>query len=169
MVKKWFIDFRCGRTSTNDAERSGRPIEVSTPENVEKIHEMVLADRKVKVREIVDAIGISYGSVVSILNDQLGLRKLSARWVPRLLSIDHKRKRVTASKDCLELINRNLNEFLRRFVTVDETWIHYCTKQWVSPGEPAPKKAKVSFSANKVMATVFWDARGIIHIGYLQK
>lgn len=176
MVKKWFTDFRCGRTSTNDAERSGRPIEVNTPENVEKIHDMVLADRRVKVREIVDAIGISYGSVVSILNDQLGLRKLSARWVPRLLSIDHKRNRVTTSKDCLELFNRNSNEFLRRFVTVDETWIHYNTpetkqqsKQWVSPGEPAPKKAKVSLSANKVMATVFWDARGIIHIDYLQK
>ena len=76
-----------------------------------KIHDMVLADQRVKVREIVDAIGIWYGSVVSILNDQLGLRKLSARWVPRLLSIDHKRKRVTISKDCLELFNRNPNEF----------------------------------------------------------
>ena len=52
MVNKWFTDFRCGRTSTNDAERSGRPIEVNTPENVEKIHDMVLADRRVKVREI---------------------------------------------------------------------------------------------------------------------
>ena len=137
---------------------------------------MVLADRRVKVREIFDAIGISYGSVVSILNDQLGLRKLSARWVPRLLSIDHKRKRVTTSKDCLELFNRNSNEFLRRFITVDETWIHYNTpetkqqsKQWVSPGEPAPKKANVRLSANKVMAIVFWDPRGIIHIDYLQK
>ena len=155
--------------STNDAERSGRPIEVSTPENFEKIHDMVLADRRVKVREIVDAIGISYGSVVSILNDQQGLRKLSAKWVPRLLSIDHKRKRVTTSKDCLELFDRNPNEFLRRFVTVDETWILYCTpetkqqsKQWVSPSE-------THLSANKVMATVFWDARGIIHIDYLQK
>ena len=85
---------------------------------------MVLLDRRVKVREIVDVIVISYGSVVSILNDQLGLRKLSARRVPRFLSIDHKRKRVTTSKDCLEFFNRNLNEFLLRFVTVDETWIH---------------------------------------------
>ncbi|QQP57394.1 Mariner transposase, partial [Caligus rogercresseyi] len=30
-------------------------------------------------------------------------------------------------------------------------------------------KAKVGLSANKVMATVFWDARGVIHIDYLQK
>ena len=114
---------------------------------------MVLADRRVKMREIVDAIGISYCSVVSILNDQLGLKKLSARWVPRLLSVDHKRNRVSTLKDCVELFNRNSNEFLRRFVTVDETWINYNTpetkqqsEQWVFPGEPAPKKAKVSLS-----------------------
>ena len=99
------------------------------------------------------------------------MRKLCARWVPRLLSIDHKRNCVTTSKNCLELFKRNSNEFLRRFVTADETWIHYNTpetkqqsKQWVSPDEPAPKKAKVSLSANKVMAKVFWHARGIIHV-----
>ena len=92
-----------------------------------KIHDMVLADRRVQVREIVDAIGISYGSVVSILNDQLGLRKLSERWVPSLLSIDHKRNYVTISKDCLELFNSSSNEFLMRFVTVYETLPRPCS------------------------------------------
>ena len=176
MVKKWFTEFRCGRTSTIDAERSGRPVEVAIPETIEKIRNMVLADRRLKVREIVEAIGISHGSVVSILKDHLGMKKLSARWVPRLLTIDHKRNRVTTSIECLALFNRNKDEFLRRFVTVDETWIHHNTpetkqqsKQWVLPGESAPKKAKVGLSANKVMATVFWDARGVIHIDYLQK
>lgn len=65
---------------------------------------------------------------------------------------------------------------MRRFITVDETWIHHHTpetkeqsKQWIASGELAPKKAKAVLSANKVMATVFWDARGVIHIDYLQK
>ena len=61
---------------------------------------------------------------------------------------------------------------MRRFVTVEETWIHHNTpetKQWVLPSESAPKKAKVGLSANKVMATVFWDARGVIHIDHLKK
>ncbi|QQP52895.1 Putative mariner transposase [Caligus rogercresseyi] len=147
MVKKWFTEFRCGRTSTIDAERSGRPVEVATPETIQKIHDMVLADRRLKVREIVEAIGISHGSVVSILKDHLAMKKLSARWVPRLLTIDHKRNRVTTSMECLALFNRNKDEFFRRFVT----------------------KAKVGLSANKVMATLFWDARGVIHIDYLQK
>ena len=89
---------------------------------------MVLDDRRLKVREIVEAIGISHGSVVSILKDHLGMKKLSTRWVPRMLTIDHKQ-------------NRGKDEFLRRFVTVDETWIHRNTpetkqqsKQWVFSG-----------------------------------
>ncbi|QQP39479.1 Uncharacterized protein FKW44_020369, partial [Caligus rogercresseyi] len=46
----------------------------------------------------------------------------------------------------------------RRFVTVDETWIHYNTPETKQQsktvgfeGESAPKKAKVGLSANKVM------------------
>ena len=44
-----------------------------------KIRNMVLADRRLKVREIVEAIGISHGSEASILKDHLGMKKLSAR------------------------------------------------------------------------------------------
>lgn len=176
MVKKWFTEFRCGRTSTSDAERSGRPKEVITPEIVDKIHEMILDDRRMKVRELAHAVGISTERVHHILHEYLDMRKLSARWVPRLLTLDHKRNRVTTSKECLAMFSRNPGEFLRRFVTVDETWIHHNTpetkeqsKQWVARGERGPKKFKQSLSANKVMATVFWDARGVIHIDYLEK
>ena len=115
MVKKWFTEFRCGRTSTIDAERSGRPVEFAIHETIEKIRNMVLADRRLKVQEIMEAVGISHGSVVSILKDHLGMKKLSARWVPPLLTIDHKRNRVTSSIECLALFNRNKDEFLRRF------------------------------------------------------
>ena len=41
------------------------------------------------------------------------------------------------------------------------------SKQWTEKGESAPKKAVPS--ADKIMASVFWDARGIIFIDYLQK
>ena len=70
----------------------------------------------------------------------------------------------------------NPNEFLRRFITVDETWIHHYqpetkeqSKQWVEAGERPPKKAKVIPSAGKVMATVFWDSQGVILIDFLEK
>jgi len=57
------------------------------------------------------------------------MRKLSARWVPHLLSPDNKRNRETTSEQCLTLFKRNPREFLRRFVIVDETWIHMGTHQ----------------------------------------
>jgi hypothetical protein len=59
-------------------------------------------------------------------------------------------------------------------VTCDETWVHYFTpeskrasKQWKHTHSPTPKKAKAIFSVGKIMATVFWDSKGIIHLDFL--
>ena len=61
-------------------------------------------------------------------------------------------------------------------MTVDETWVHYYepenkaqSRQWVGPGSPRPKKFKTQPSAGKVMATVFWDAKGVIMLDFLPK
>ena len=74
------------------------------------------------------------------------------------------------------MLKRNVQDFWRRFVMVDETGIHHYTpetnqqsKHSVVPGECEPKKAKTVSSARKVMATVFWDAKRIILIDYLRK
>jgi len=64
------------------------------------------------------------------------------------------------------MFQRNPDEFLS---------IHYCgsilhprrknSQNNGLPDEPTPKKTVKS--AEKVMVTIFWDARGIIHIDYL--
>ncbi|GIY51588.1 hypothetical protein CDAR_365151 [Caerostris darwini] len=43
------------------------------------------------------------------------------------------------------------------------------SKQWVDAGGSAPKKAKSIASARKVVASVFWDAKGILLINYIAK
>ena len=90
------------------------------------------------------------------------MRKLCARWVPRFLTIDQKRIRVTTSEQNLAYCNRDPKEFLRRFVTMDETWIdHYIpesreeSKLWIKPGGSSPKRPKTQQSAGKVMTSVF--------------
>ena len=54
MVHTWFTEFRCGRISTSDVERPGRPKEVTSQEMMDRIHDIVLNDRRLKVREISD-------------------------------------------------------------------------------------------------------------------
>ena len=70
----WVNVFKRGRTSTKYEHRSGRPVEVTTPEMVDEIHDMVLSDRRIKVREIVEDTGISQGTVFSILHEKLSAK-----------------------------------------------------------------------------------------------
>ena len=43
------------------------------------------------------------------------------------------------------------------------------SRQWIGPGSPRPKKFKTQPSAGKVMATVFWDAKGVFVLDFLPK
>jgi len=92
-VKNWFNEFQRGRTSVFDDPRPGAPKTATTEDTVTKIHDLVLADRQLKIREIADTVGMSKDRVGHILHEVLGMRKLSARWVPRLLTADNKRNR----------------------------------------------------------------------------
>ena len=58
-VYNWVNEFKRGRTSTCDAPHSGRSIEARNHRS-SKIHDIILTDRRVKVRELVEAIGISH-------------------------------------------------------------------------------------------------------------
>lgn len=175
-ICRWFAEFKRGRTNTEDAERSGRPNDAVTPENIKKVHKIVLENRKVKLQEIADTINISKERVGFILHEHLSMRKLFSKWVPRLLTVDQKQQRVDDSEECLELFRRNKKDFFMRYVTMDETWIHHFTPEsnrqsaeWTAAGEPRPKRPKTQTSAGKVMASVFWDAHGILFIDYLEK
>jgi len=96
--------------------------------------------------------------------------------VPRLLTADQKRTHIKISEQCLERFNKKKTDFVRQFITMDETWIHHYTpeskqqsKHWTEASCSAPKKTRSVPSAGKVMASVFWDAEGILFIDYLEK
>jgi len=89
-IKKWAAEFKLGHTSLEDDPREGRPKSALTPEIIEQVHDMVLDDRRMKVREIAETTGISKERVGCILHEELDMKKLCARWVPRLLTADQK-------------------------------------------------------------------------------
>ena len=98
IVQNWFTKFRCGLTSTETIPSPGRPNEITTPEIINKIHDIVLNDPKVKMRKIAEFVSISTERVVNILDTHLCIRQLCARWLPRLLTIDQKRIRAHGEK-----------------------------------------------------------------------
>ena len=115
---------------------------------------MLISDRRSTTRHIGQILGISHTGVHIILRDDLKMTKVSARWVPRLLTPEQKRIWMNMSYDNLVLFDKDPVDFHARFVTVDETWVHHFTPetkranfQWKHSDSPPPKKAKVSLSA----------------------
>jgi hypothetical protein len=68
--------------------------------NQKKIHKIILNDRKVKFIEIAETLKISKERVGNIVFEYLDMRKLWAKWVPRVLTIDQKQQRVDDSEQC---------------------------------------------------------------------
>ena len=67
---------------------------------------MVLDDRRMKVREIAETIGISKEHVGYILHEELDMKKLCTRWVPRLLTAHQKHTHMKICEQCFERLNK---------------------------------------------------------------
>jgi len=88
MVYKWFERFRNGCESVEDEERLGRPSTSKTQENVERVSEMIRSNRRLTIREISEDLNVYCGSVQNILTTDLNMRRVSAKFVPRVLTVE---------------------------------------------------------------------------------
>ena len=74
------------------------------------------------------------------------MRRISAKFVPRLLTDDQKENRVEISQEPLTNVNCN-EKFLKNVIAEDETWVYRYdvqtkmqSSQWIGKGSPRPKK-----------------------------
>ena len=100
-VYEWYKRFQDGREEVEDGERPGRPITSTTDENVEKVKEMVMNDRRIAIREVADDVGLSNGSCPEMFSNILGMKRVAAKFVPKLLNFEQKQQRMEVAQKSL--------------------------------------------------------------------
>ncbi|UYV68008.1 hypothetical protein LAZ67_5002776 [Cordylochernes scorpioides] len=172
-VYRWYKMFSEGREDVNDKERAGRPSTSTTDEKINGVEKMILANRRITVRKVAEDLNISIGSCHSIFINDLGMRRFAAKFVPKLLNCDQKQHRMNIANEMLDSVRDDPN-LLQRVITGDEAWVYGYdvetkaqSSQWKLPHEPRPKKARQVRSNVKVLLTVFFDCRGVVHHEFL--
>ena len=93
-MTKWCHEFSEGRTDVHDEQRSGRPYLIFDDLLQENEGE-IRANRGLTLRELHHNIPeVSKTTIHEAVIEKLGYRKLCPRWVPKVLTDDHKTKRV---------------------------------------------------------------------------
>ena len=167
-VFRWYERFRSGRESVKDDERSGKPSTATTNEKINKIKGWMTVSRKLTIREIAEEFNIAYWSAQEILFNDLGLRGVAAKLVPKVLNFMQKRDRNDVAKDMLSKVDSD-PAFIKWIINGDETWIYeYDThSRHQASDEPRPKNPRLFQLKKKVMLTVFMDYSGVVHHEFL--
>ena len=149
----------------------------ATVVNIAKVKEIVTENPHSTLREIAAELSVSHESIRTILTNLYytlkGMKHVAARLVPKDLNFLQNLNRMKVAEDMLERVSLDPT-FMKRIVTGDETWVYEFGMQtsqqaseWRLPTEPKPKKLRQSRSKVKVMLTVFFDYRGVVHSEFL--
>ncbi|UYV78427.1 hypothetical protein LAZ67_16001318 [Cordylochernes scorpioides] len=114
--------FSEGREDVNDEERAGRPSTSTTDEKINEVEKMILANRRITVREVAEDLNISIGSCHSNFINDLGMRRVAAKFVPKLLNCDQKQHRMNIANEMLDSVRDDPN-LLQRVITGDEAGV----------------------------------------------
>ena len=117
-----YAEFNRGRGHFEDEPRAGRPRTAVTPESIETVRQLISVDPHRTYQQIQDTLQIRSAATESILHDSLGLRKITCRWVPHLLTETQKQDRVDY---CLAMLKKFHSGRSQRVITGDESWFYY--------------------------------------------
>ena len=163
-VFRWVKAFKAGKFSVEDDTRPGRP-KTSVTKTAVKI--VVEQDARLSVKDIASCTGIWEGSVQTILKKRLDLRKVCARWVPRLLSEEQKTQRLKCAWELLKTYKGCNSRVISSLLTGDETWVYMFesqrradNKQWKRKDQKHPCIAKRTISSKKMFYAVFFNSSG---------
>jgi len=160
-TQEWFARFRSGNQDVKDTSRPSGPI----AEKFGEILQLVEQDRQ----EIAEELNINHMTVWNHLKKANYKNKLDV-WVPHELTQRNLNDRITISE---MLLKRNeMEPFLKRIITGDEKWVKYENikrkRSWSKVDDPPQTISKPGLTKNKLLLSVWWDWKGIVHYELLQ-
>lgn len=174
-IKKYIREYKHGRTTVFDEPRSGRPLEIDHSGIAARCRKVIDSDPKMSIEELASLFNVSIGIMHSIMHQELGMKKLTVKWVPHFLNETQKQERIQAAAECLELYNKHKSKFIDHLLTMDETWIYGFdpltaeeSREWTTDKSQVSKRVRPSRHGLKVMACVWWDHQGIVYIKYME-
>ena len=121
-VYEWFSRFKRGDMSLEDQPRSGRPSTSRTDENIKKIRDAMF-DRRRTIDEVEALTGVSWSSCQRILTEELHMKRVAAKFFPRLLSEDQRANRLIVCRKMKDQLKTD-PDLLSKFFTGDESWCY---------------------------------------------
>ena len=110
-VFRWYSRFRDGRELVEDDERGDRPKSTRTEVKIPAVADLVKNDRRIASRMIAESLNIPKTVVLRILKEDLGKRKLCARFVPYCLTPEQREDRVTSCQDIIAMADADKKLF----------------------------------------------------------
>lgn len=164
--QRWFKKFNDGDFDLCDKPKSGRPSVIDS----DALKVAVEEDPRQTIAELSQKLNKPKSTIQEHLS-KIGKVHREGVWVPHELTQGNKDMRVTI---CRNLLVRNeKSPFLEQIVTGDEKWIVYTNnkrkKQWLSPKEhPIPTPKQEPFPM-KVMLSIWWNFKGVVHYELLER
>ena len=100
---EWFKCFKEGRMLVGEDPRPGRHSTSRNGNHVERVHAVIHGNCRLTVQEVADKKGISVGSCHQILTEKLQMRRISAKFMPRLLTDNQKENHTEIARNCLPM------------------------------------------------------------------
>jgi len=110
-VFRWYFRFRDGRELVEDDERGGLPKSTRSAMYIAAGADLVKNDHRIASRMIAEYLKILRTVVLLILKEDLGKRKLCARFVPYSLTLKQREDRDTCYQDIIAMANADKNFF----------------------------------------------------------
>ena len=160
-VKKWSREALWGNESLEDAPRSGRPPEVISDRLINSAKAIVAEDPKISIKALAERLSLARETTKKLLDEHLQLAKPLAILTPHELTPDIRAKRVRIAQELLAAHSSNWTLFLKKLITVGETWVSYETPhtrqsaaEWRPKGSAPAEVPRLARPTGKLLAVV---------------